>query len=68
MLDLVNNLQAVYKDRIEKLDWMSPETKKKALEKLSAFTKKIGYPDKWKKYDDVTISKDAFYCKRAVDS
>ena len=61
MLDLVNNLQGVYKDRIEKLDWMSPETKKKALEKLSAFTKKIGYPDKWKKYDDVEISKDAFY-------
>ena len=61
MLDLVNNLQAVYKDRIEKLDWMSPETKKSALEKLAAFTKKIGYPDKWKKYDDVEISKDAYY-------
>lgn len=61
MLDLVNNLQAVYKDRIEKLDWMSPETKKQALAKLAAFTKKIGYPDKWKKYDDVEISKDAYY-------
>ncbi len=61
MLDLVNNLQAVYKERIEKLDWMSPETKKRAVEKLAAFTKKIGYPDKWKKYDDVQISKDAYY-------
>lgn len=61
MLDLVNNLQAVYKERIEKLDWMSAETKKRALEKLAAFTKKIGYPDKWKKYDDVSISKDAYY-------
>ncbi|MDB5086829.1 MAG: peptidase [Mucilaginibacter sp.] len=61
MLALVNNLIAVYKDRIEKLDWMSAETKKHALEKLSAFTKKIGYPDKWKKYDDVEISKDAYY-------
>ena len=61
MLDLVNNLQSVYKDRIEKLDWMSPETKKQALEKLAAFTKKIGYPDKWKKYDDVVIVKNAFY-------
>ncbi|MDR3692993.1 MAG: M13 family metallopeptidase [Mucilaginibacter sp.] len=61
MLDLVNNLQAVYKERIEKLDWMSAETKKRALEKLAAFTKKIGYPDKWKKYDDVQISKDAYY-------
>ncbi|MDB5109771.1 MAG: peptidase [Mucilaginibacter sp.] len=61
MLDLVNNLQNVYKDRIEKLDWMGPDTKKRAIEKLNTFTKKIGYPDKWKKYDDVTISKDAFY-------
>ncbi|WP_253187536.1 M13 family metallopeptidase, partial [Mucilaginibacter polytrichastri] len=59
--DLVNNLQAVYKERIEKLDWMSPATKEKAIIKLNAFTKKVGYPDKWKKYDDVTISKDAFY-------
>jgi putative endopeptidase len=61
MLALVNNLQSVYHDRIEKLDWMSPDTKKRALDKLSAFTKKIGYPDKWKKYDDVQISKDAYY-------
>jgi putative endopeptidase len=59
--DLVNNLQAVYKERIEKLDWMSPATKEKAIIKLNAFTKKIGYPDKWKKYDDVTIDKGAFY-------
>jgi putative endopeptidase len=61
MLDLVNNLQTVYRSRIEKLDWMSPETKKRALAKLDAFTKKIGYPDKWRNYDDVTIVKDAFY-------
>ena len=61
MLTLVNNLQAVYKQRIENVDWMSAETKKQALEKLAAFTKKIGYPDKWKKYDDVQISKDAYY-------
>ncbi|WP_295652833.1 M13 family metallopeptidase [uncultured Mucilaginibacter sp.] len=64
MLDLVNNLQAVYKQRIEQNSWMSPETKKRAVEKLAAFTKKIGYPDKWKKYDDVTISKDAYYQNR----
>jgi len=64
MLDLVNNLQSVYKDRIEKNTWMSDATKKKATEKLAAFTKKIGYPDKWKKYDDVTISKDAYYANQ----
>lgn len=61
MLTLVNNLQSVYKSRIEKLDWMSAETKKQAEDKLNAFTKKIGYPDKWKKYDDVEINKDKFY-------
>jgi putative endopeptidase len=61
MLDLVNNLQTVYKDRIEKLDWMSAGTKKKAIDKLNAFTKKIGYPDKWKSYDDVVIRKDAYF-------
>ncbi len=61
MLALVNNLQSVYKDRIEKLDWMSPDTKKQAIAKLAAFTKKIGYPDKWKAYDDVHIAKDSFF-------
>ena len=61
MLELVNNLQSTYKERIEKLDWMSPDTKKQALDKLAAFTKKIGYPDKWKKYDDVTIDKGTYF-------
>lgn len=61
MLDLVNNLQSVYRERIEKLDWMSDATKKRALEKLDKFGKKIGYPDKWKNYDDVVITKDNYY-------
>jgi len=61
MLNLVNNLQDVYKSRIEKLDWMSAATKEKALEKLAKFSKKIGYPDKWKNYDDVHIERDAYY-------
>ncbi len=61
MLDLVNNLQSVYKSRIEKLDWMSPDTKQKAIDKLDAFTKKIGYPDKWKDYDDVNIKAGDYY-------
>jgi putative endopeptidase len=61
MISLVNNLKSVYKDRIERLDWMSQATKEKALEKLAKFTVKIGYPDKWKNYDDVEISKDNYY-------
>lgn len=61
MLKLVDNLQKVYRSRIERLDWMSAETKKRAIEKLDAFTKKIGYPDKWKNYDDVAINRDKYY-------
>ncbi len=55
MLELVNNLQETYADRIKALDWMSDSTKKKALGKLNTFMKKIGYPDKWKDYSSLTI-------------
>ena len=61
MDELVNNLQIAFKTRISKLDWMSDTTKQKAQEKLAAFLKKIGYPSKWKNYDDVEISRDHFY-------
>lgn len=57
MLEMVNNLQQTFADRIKRLPWMSEETKKKALIKLMAITKKIAYPDKWKTYDGVVISK-----------
>lgn len=60
MLDLVNNLQATFAARIKRLDWMSEATKVKALEKLHAFAKKIAYPDKWKKYEGLTTSKNDF--------
>jgi putative endopeptidase len=53
MLDLVNNLQQTFAERIKNTDWMSSETKQKALIKLNAFTKKIGYTDKWKDYSSV---------------
>jgi putative endopeptidase len=55
MLELVSNLQQTYAERIQKLDWMSDSTKQKALAKLNAFMKKIGYPDKWKDYSALTI-------------
>jgi putative endopeptidase len=58
ILDLVNNLQETYKERIQKLSWMSDSTKQKALLKLNAIAKKIGYPDKWKDYSSVEINKD----------
>ncbi|MEN9299989.1 MAG: hypothetical protein RLZZ429_2302 [Bacteroidota bacterium] len=61
MDELVNNLQIAFDKRIAQLDWMSDTTKQKAKEKLAAIMKKIGYPDKWKSYDDVNISRNDFY-------
>jgi putative endopeptidase len=59
--EMVTNLMAVYKERISKLDWMGEDTKKKALEKLSTINRKIGYPDKWKDYAGVEITRDNFF-------
>jgi putative endopeptidase len=60
MLSLVNNLKVSLGDRIKNLAWMSPETKAKALKKLSAFTVKIGYPDKWEKYASLDIERNDY--------
>jgi putative endopeptidase len=61
MDELVSNLQVAFEARIKKLDWMSDSTKQRAIVKLNTFLKKIGYPTKWKNYDDVTISKTDFF-------
>ena len=55
---LVGHLIEAYRQSIASLTWMSPATKKKAQEKLSKFTPKIGYPEKWKDYSSIEISKD----------
>jgi predicted metalloendopeptidase len=55
---LVKNLLAAYKESINKLDWMSPATKKEAQAKLAKFTPKIGYPNKWKDYSKLVVSRD----------
>ena len=55
---LVGNLQAAYKSGIDSLEWMGPETKKQAQEKLSKFRPKIGYPNKWRDYSKLEIKKD----------
>jgi putative endopeptidase len=61
MLELVENLRAAYRQRIENLPWMTAATKKVALEKLAAFHPKIGYPDRWRDYSALTIKAgDAF--------
>ncbi|SEA12423.1 endothelin-converting enzyme Metallo peptidase. MEROPS family M13 [Flavobacterium gillisiae] len=58
---LVKNLVKAYEESIKKLDWMSPETKKQALDKVSKFTVKIGYPDKWRDYSSLKISKNDYF-------
>ena len=57
MLDLVGNLVEAYRRDIEKLDWMGPETRERALEKLGTFRPKIGYPDRWRDYSSLTIDR-----------
>ncbi|MBL7818771.1 MAG: M13 family metallopeptidase [Saprospiraceae bacterium] len=61
MVELVGNLLKVYEKRINGLDWMSAETKTKALAKLSTFVRKIGYPDKWQDYTPLSIDRSKSY-------
>ena len=67
MLKLVHNLQETLGERINALTWMGDSTKVKAIEKLKAFYIKIGYPDKWRDYSSLDITKDSYYAniKRA---
>ena len=58
MQQLVADLRAALSQRIDALDWMTPETKTRAHEKLASFTPKIGYPDRWKDYSALTIKSD----------
>jgi len=55
MDDLVANLVEAYRESISSLEWMTPETRERALAKLAAFTPKIGYPEKWKDYSTLEI-------------
>jgi putative endopeptidase len=61
METLVADLREALKHRIEQLDWMSPETKTKALQKLSMFGVKIGYPKKWRDYSGLQIVSGDLY-------
>ncbi|SMB90718.1 Endothelin-converting enzyme 1 [Hymenobacter roseosalivarius DSM 11622] len=59
-LEMVNNLRAAFSEHIQKNTWMSATTKAEAQKKLDAFTVKIGYPDQWKDYSALTISRDSY--------
>ena len=58
---MIANVIDAYKDRITKLDWMSDDTKEKAIEKLDKFTVKIAYPDKWEDFSSMDVSADKSY-------
>ncbi|NHA07609.1 M13 family metallopeptidase [Mucilaginibacter sp. HC2] len=57
---LVETMRATFKEHIEKLDWMSPQTKEKAYYKLSKVMPKVGYPDKWKDFSSLEINRGPY--------
>jgi putative endopeptidase len=59
--ELVDNMQAALKARIEKLDWMSDETRVKALEKWASFMPKIGYPEKWRDWSGLELGDTSYF-------
>jgi putative endopeptidase len=59
-LEMVRGIEDAMGQRIRSLNWMSPQTKKQALEKLAAIRNKIGYPDRWRDYSSVKITRDDF--------
>jgi putative endopeptidase len=59
-MQMVENIREAMGEHIQKSDWMSDATKKEALQKLNAFTVKIGYPDKWKDYSSLNISRESY--------
>jgi len=63
---LVEEIRTAYGERIDRLEWMSAGTKKKAHQKLAAVTKKVGYPDKWKDYSALVIGR-ASYAENAMN-
>ena len=60
VLEMVGNLRAALREDIPTLSWMSPETKKAALEKLRAFNVKMGYPEKWRDYSALKIDRGSY--------
>ena len=60
MEKLVENLRIAFGERIKDVDWMSDSTKQEALAKLNKITVKIGYPNKWRDYSGLSISKDCY--------
>lgn len=63
---MIANVITAFQNRITKLDWMSEETKKKAIEKLDKFTVKIAYPDEWEDYSDLQVKEGNSYAENML--
>ncbi|MCD2258081.1 M13 family metallopeptidase [Psychroserpens luteolus] len=63
---MIANVITAFQNRIEKLDWMSPETKAKAIEKLEKFTVKIAYPDEWEDYSTLMVNEGNSYAENMM--
>jgi putative endopeptidase len=59
-IELVQNLRLALGDRIRQLDWMTESTREQALNKLAAFIVKIGYPDRWRDYSRLVVTRDSY--------
>ena len=59
--EMIKNILAAMSETINGLDWMGPDTKKKAMEKIASFNVKVGYPDKWKDYSSVVITRGSYF-------
>jgi putative endopeptidase len=60
MQEMVKNILTAMGETIQGLEWMSPQTRQQAMRKLSTFNPKVGYPDKWKDYSSIPVSRDAY--------
>lgn len=61
MDELIQNIKAVMRDRLATMEWIGPETRDKALAKFDRFVARIGYPDKWRDYSSLHVTRDSFY-------
>src|SRR5438552_14321572 len=60
-LEMTRQVEAAMETEIRQLDWMSPETKRRALSKLDTVVNKIGYPEKWRDYSALKIARGDFF-------
>lgn len=61
LMEMIGNIEAVVRDRLAAVEWMTPPTREKALAKFAAFRARIGYPDTWQDYSAVVIKRDDYF-------